>query len=96
MSQLSKLINILNEDGSTSKISYQKLKEHTMDIIEDNIFFGYKSGCSDEEIKEYEKQARLEWRNLKQLLCENPDLLLQLDKNTEQYIPVITNKEKLV
>ena len=57
-------------------------------IIKDNIFHAAKTGeYTDEEIKDYEKQAKAEWKNLKQQLRENHKLLLTLDKATERYVP---------
>ena len=37
---------------------------------------------SETEIKEYKKQARLEWKDLKKKLRNNPELLLTLEEAT--------------
>ena len=44
---------ILN--GTKYLMRYRAFKEHENNIIEDNLFFGYKNHIPDEKIKEYEK-----------------------------------------
>lgn len=89
---LPEAVNIRDEHGNIKTISYRKLKQHEEYIIEDNIAYG----CIHEdytyaEIKEYEKQAKQEWKDLKSKLRENPELLLILDKTTERYVPFVEN-----
>lgn len=86
--QMPDKVNIRDANGNITTISYSELKNHEEMIIEDNIFHAVKTGdYTDEEIKDYEKQAKEEWKNLKQQLSENHKLLLTLDKATERYVP---------
>lgn len=85
--ELPQFVNIRDENGNISTITYRELKNHEECIIEDNIAYAlWHEEYSEKEIKEYEKQARAEWRNLKSKLRENPEILLELDKTTERYI----------
>ncbi len=84
-------VYIRDEHGNISKMPYRELKDHEEDIILDNIFFGYKHSdiYSEEETKEYEKQARQELKDLEDKLRENPELLLTMDRTTERYVPYV-------
>ena len=44
-----KNVKVRQENG-TLEISYKKIIKHEELIIEDNIFYGYKTGRSEEEI----------------------------------------------
>ncbi|MCR5587456.1 MAG: hypothetical protein K6F77_07985 [Lachnospiraceae bacterium] len=85
---LPQTVNIRDEQGNIKIMPYKELKQHEEYIIKDNIEYGYMHGeYTDAEIKEYEKQARNEWKDLKNKLRNNPELLLTLDKTTERYVP---------
>ena len=91
--QIPRFIKIKNPDGSITTMSYKDLKFHEETIIEDNVFYGLKyEEYSPKEINDYEKQAKKEWKILKQKLCNNPNLLLKLDKRTERYVPYHADK----
>lgn len=91
---LPETVNIIDEQGNKKVISYRELKQHEECIIEDNIAYGYlHEEYTDAEIIEYEKQARQEWKELKNKLRSNPELLLVLDKTTERYMPYIKDSK---
>lgn len=84
-------VNVINDDRSISQIRYRDLKQHEEGIIEDNIAYGITHAeYSDQEICEYERNARAEWRTLKDLLRKHPDTKLRLDKTTQRYVPALT------
>ena len=65
--QMPDKVNIRDSNGNITTISYSELQNHEEMIIKDNIFHAAKTGeYTDEEIKDYEKQAKAEWKNLKQ------------------------------
>ena len=77
MSELPKFVNVRDANGCITTMSYCELKEHEEAIIEDNICYGLiHTEYSDKEISDYEKQAKAEWRELKNKLRNNPELLL--------------------
>ena len=80
-----KNVKVRQENG-TLEISYKKIIKHEELIIEDNIFYGYKTGRSEEEITKYQKEAYQELKELKKLIRENPNVILKLHKTTERYI----------
>ena len=89
--QMPDTVNVRDPQGNIRIISYRELKEHEISIIEDNIGYGLlHPEYSDEEIRDYENQARREWNSLKRKLRENPDLVLALDATTERYVPSTT------
>ena len=86
--QMPDKVNIRDSNGNITTISYSELQNHEEMIIKDNIFHAAKTGeYTDEEIKEYEKQDKAEWKNVKQQLRENHKLIITLDKATERYVP---------
>ena len=80
-----KNVKVRQENG-TLEISSKKIIKHEELIIEDNIFYGYKTGCSEEEITKYQKRAYQELKELKKLIRENPNVVLKLHETTERYI----------
>ena len=80
-----KNVKVRQENG-TLAIPYNKIIKHEELIIEDNIFYGYKTGCSEEEITKYQKEAYQELKELKKLIRENPNIVLKLHETTERYI----------
>ena len=86
---LPQTVNVRDEQGNIAVIPYRELKQHEEFIIEDNISWGYMHGDTDAELDEYEKKARQEWKDLKNKLRENPELLLTLDTITERFVPYI-------
>ena len=93
---LPQTVNVRDEQGNIKVIQYREVKQHEEYIIEDNIAYGCIHGeYTDTEIEEYEKQARQEWKDLKNKLRDNPELLLTLDKTTERYVPYIENSTKI-
>ena len=67
--ELPKNVNIRDKQGNVSIMSYRELKHHEESIIEDNIMFGIMNAIyKDSEIDKYEKQARAEWKDLKNKL----------------------------
>ena len=80
-----KNVKVRQENG-TLEISYKKIIKHEELIIEDNIFYGYKTGCSKEEITKYQKRAYQELKELKKLIRKNPNVVLKLHETTERYI----------
>lgn len=89
---LSQIVNIRDKQGNITTMRYRELKQHEECIIEDNMAYGYMHNeYSETEIKEYKKQARLEWKDLKKKLRNNPELLLTLDEATEHDVPYIEN-----
>lgn len=93
MNDLPKYVNIRNDDCSVTIMPYVRLKDHEEFIIEDNICYGILHCYEEKEINDYEKAAYAEWKDLKNKLRENPNLLLTLDKTTERYIPYTENTE---
>ena len=75
-------------DGS--KILYRELIDHEKAIIEDNLFYGLKTGCTDEEIDAYVNEANVQLKNLRQAIFENPFIVIRLDETTERYVPALT------
>ena len=89
---LPRTVNIRDEHGNVSVMPYRSLKEHEETIIADNIFHGYMHAeYTEAEIDAYEKEATQEWRDLKDKLRHNPELLLVLDRTTERYVPYAEN-----
>ena len=80
-----KNVKVRQENG-TLEIPYKKIIKHEELIIEDNIFYGYKIGRSEEEITKYQKEAYQELKELKKLIRENPNIILKLHEITERYI----------
>ena len=80
-----KNVKIRQENGIL-EMTYKKIIKHEELIIEDNIFYGYKTGCSEEEITKYQKRAYQELKELKKLIRENPNIILKLHETTERYI----------
>lgn len=88
--ELPKNVNIRDKQGNVSIMPYRELKHHEESIIEDNVMFGIMHAIySDSEIDKYGKQARAEWKDLKNKLRNNPELVLILDETTERYIPYV-------
>lgn len=83
-----KFVNVENSFGTIEKMEYKKIIEHEETIIEDNIFYGIKNGCDEKEILEYKKQAIAELKLLKQAICENKDIVLKIDKQTERFVVI--------
>ena len=93
---LPKTVNVRDEQGDIKAMPYRELKQHEEYIIEDNIAYGcMHEEYTDAEIELYEKQARQEWKDLKNKLRDNPELLLTLDKTTERYIPYIEDSNTI-
>lgn len=90
MEELQKLpdcVYIRFEDGTVQRVAYRKLKQHEEWIIEDNIQYGLRHPeYSDESVDDYEKEARKEWKDLKNALRKRPDSILVLDERTERYV----------
>lgn len=87
MGQLPETVNILNDDNSVSIMKYKDLKNHEESIIEDNIGYGLlHAEYSEKEIRDYEKNARAEWKALKDILRKDPNVKLRLDITTERYV----------
>lgn len=61
-----KNVKVRQENGIL-EIPYKKIIKHEELIIEDNIFYGYKTGCSEEEITKYQKEAYQELKELKKI-----------------------------
>lgn len=81
----------VKQENRILEIPYKKIIKHEELIIEDNIFYGYKTGCSEEEITKYQKRAYQELKELKKLIRENPNVVLKLHETTERYVE---NKEE--
>lgn len=91
------LFVIVCKQGDIKAMPYRKLKQHEEYIIEDNIAYGcMHAEYTDAEIELYEKQARQEWKDLKNKLRDNPELLLTLDKTTERYVPYIEDSNTIL
>jgi hypothetical protein len=91
---LPRVVNIRDEHGAVFTMRYSDLKDHEESIIADNIFHGrMHAEYTAAEIDAYEKKAAQEWRDLKNKLRENPELLLVLDKTTERYVPYVENSD---
>lgn len=85
--QLPKAVYILNDDGTVSTIPYKELKQHEEYIIEDNVEYGLlHAEYSEQEILDYEKSAKSEWKALKNALRKDPNIRLKLDPTTERYV----------
>lgn len=76
----------VRQEDKILEIPYKKIIKHEELIIEDNIFYGYKTGRSEEEITKYQKEAYQELKDLKKLIRENPNVVLKLHKTTERYV----------
>lgn len=59
---------------------------HNVDIMEDNLFFGYKNGYSKKDTASYEQAARRELGQLKAHLKRHGTVAF--DKTTATYVPV--------
>ena len=62
----------------------KEIIEHNSNIIEDNMFFGWKNGYSEKEINQYEAEARRNLKILKKHLKDGG----QVEWNQEQQIYV--------
>ena len=92
--QIPEKVNIRNVNGNIVTIPYRELKHHEESIIEDNIMYGLvHNEYSQKDIDDYEKQAKSEWKELRQKLRNNPELLLTLDRTTERYVPYTEGAE---
>ena len=82
---------VLEKPGDVLRMPFRKIKEHEETIIEDNMAFAFMHGESKKKINEYETQARREWKELKDKLRDNPNMILILDETTERYVPYVKN-----
>lgn len=80
-----KYVNI-QEDNIVKQIPYKELIKHEELIIADNMFYGVKNGFSKKEIKDYEKEAHEQLKDLKKRIFENPEIILEKDFSTERYL----------
>ena len=87
MSVYPEYINVKDECGNINKVPYKEIKKHEEEVIKDNIVYGYlHCEYSEKEIKEYERTAYIELKELKKQIRENPDIVLELEHTTERYV----------
>lgn len=78
---------LVKKNETISKMSYEEIKVHNEDIIEDNIFHALKHGeYSENEINEYKSSAIKQLEELKKDIRENKNVVLVLDQRTQQYV----------
>lgn len=73
-------------NGKKYLVRYKDIKEYMNLLIEDNILWGYKNDYPDEEIRDYQNSATLEFKQLRHAINQNPDIVLTLDRSTESFV----------
>lgn len=86
-------VNVLTSDGQIEKVKYVDVFEYENNTIFNNIWFGIKSGYSEEKIEKCQKEAEQQFNKLKKAIWENHDVLLILSKRTRHYVIYKNQKE---
>ena len=75
-------------DGKKYIAHTKAVKEHELNIIEDNMFYGCKIECTEKEIRKYEKEAKDEYRKLLITIARDNNIVLTLASSTLRFVPV--------
>lgn len=88
-------ILVADEDGNIVSVSARKIIQHENWIIEDNIAYGlfHPSCYSEEDIKDYEREARQTLAELKTSIKDHPYSLYGYQRRTETLKEIIVNEE---
>lgn len=80
-------VPLMVNDTIIKRLSLKEIRRHEMEIIEDNVEFGYLHGYNPVEIKDYKRTAQNELNDLVKQIKANPHTtVLIIEKETQRYV----------